>query len=162
MARFNPDVPPPPGGFCISIFLTVREESKILLGKIGDSQKWSDNWGLGLKSPERWKDKWQLPGAYLGIGEHPLDTAARICTDQLELSNYSLSTNPRIFATSGENASRPGTIHNDLFFVFDMIHRGRIPRPAHFSELEFVECSKLANLEFGRGHDDVLRLSGFC
>jgi ADP-ribose pyrophosphatase YjhB (NUDIX family) len=161
-ARFNPETPPPQGGFCVSVFLTINKESSILLGKIGDAPLWSERWGLGLKNPERWRDKWQLPGTYLFVGEHPQDAAKRISLEQLELEKYdSMFSQPKIFATKGENSLRPGTIHSDLFFVYDTIYNGDVKRPPHFSELKFVEISRLPELSFGRGHDDVLRLCGY-
>src|SRR5947209_7068238 len=93
---FNPDVSQPPGGFCISVFLTVRRGSSILVGKIVKPEIWGERWGLLVNRPERWRDKWQIPATFLLIGEHPRSAADRIWRDQLELDNFSpSSSDPR-------------------------------------------------------------------
>jgi hypothetical protein len=156
LAIFNPDVKQPPGGFCISVFLISTRDSSTLVGKIANPTKWSERWGLDLKHSERWENKWQLPATYLEIGESPLQTAERISSDQLGIANARL-TNPRFFASSGPSSVRPGTIHNDLLFAYDLDFEGDL-RTENFRELHYEANSTLSKLEFGRGHDEVLHL----
>jgi len=158
-AIFNTSVPQPRGGFCISVFLIVKRNSEILVGKISNPERWSKNWGLDLAHPERWRDRWQIPAAFLEIGDHPNQTAERILREQLERKEFKIS-EPKFFVSGGESSVRPGTIHNDLFFVYEMQYPDELVQPECFSELHFVKRPKLSELNFGRGHDEVLRLAG--
>jgi ADP-ribose pyrophosphatase YjhB (NUDIX family) len=160
-AIFNPDLAPPPGGFCVSVFVVARkkrEPSSILVGKIAKPEFWDERWGLSLTHPERWRDKWQIPAAFLKIGEHPEKTAMNICREQVGMSNQIVLANPRFFTSGGASSVRPGTTHEDLFFVYDVEVDEELKKPEHFSAFEFVEASKLPSMTFGRGHDEVLRL----
>jgi ADP-ribose pyrophosphatase YjhB (NUDIX family) len=159
MAKFNSNLPAPAGGFCISVFVIIKQASTTLIGTITDPSLWSERWGLSIDHPERWDGKWQIPATYLLIGENPKKAAERVCREQLELENYSLS-DPSIFATQSEDSANPAVNHADLFFVYKMFYNGGIKRPAHFGDLKFIDDAELPKLTFGRGHDEVLSLIG--
>jgi ADP-ribose pyrophosphatase YjhB (NUDIX family) len=159
-AVFNPSTKPPPGGFCISVFLIVKKNDSVLVGKISDSETWKERWGLDVGHPERWREKWQIPATFLKIGEHPDDGVRRVWVEQLGLSDPSFSL-PKILVSSGPSSVRPGTVHSDLFFVYEKEYDNGIVQLPHFSGLHFESMSELKKLQFGRGHDEVLALCGY-
>jgi len=157
---FNPSVAPPPGGFCISVFLVVQKGNSIAVGKISNPRLWNERWGLDMAHPERWEDRWQLPATFLKVGEHPRDAAARVWQEQLGLAERKFS-EPKIFVSCGPSSVRPGTTHCDLLFVYSVLYDGPINPQPHFTDLRFADQAEVKNLNFGRGHDEVLKLSSY-
>jgi ADP-ribose pyrophosphatase YjhB (NUDIX family) len=160
-AIFNPDRAQPPGGYCVSVFVIVKRnhpDPSILVGKIAEPNYWEAEWGLDLKHPERWEGKWQIPATFLKVGEHPDSAALNVCKSQIGLHEGANPSNPRFFTSGGPSSVRPGTNHEDLFFVYDVEVGEELLKPTHFSELHFVETKRLNELQFGRGHDEVLHL----
>ncbi len=169
--RFNPDPAYsiairelPADGFCLSAFLLLtspEHPGAVLLGHADPSANWEEVGALDPGQVAHIQDRWMLPSSQLLLGESPVQAAARIASEQLDLGSLPLE-GPTVYSEVYGSARRPElTQHWDLHFVF----RGRWPegRPVRaraWRELAWVDAEATPGAQFARGHQDVLSLAG--
>lgn len=178
LARAMPEVPPashgvalfgsefgfPPGGFCVSVFLLVRDGPKVLVGRMAESPRWIEEWNPNLAYYDadmrrRALDGLRFPATYLREGEAPDAAATRIWRDQLGLEGRPRLGPPRIVSEAGPSRRSPGHNHWDLVFLFDV--GGAAPRraPAHWATLEMRDAEALRPGEMVMLHGELLPLT---
>ena len=143
----------PAAGMCVSVFALVRRAGKkgVLLGQPRQDVRWASEW-LGAWKTYSEKElaeayqQWRLPSSYLREGEHPEDAIKRIMTDQVAMSDYSISKKgPYVFSYSTPSDWYPGNNHWDLAFVYDVRVKAKDKDkeiPKWWQELQFVKKKK--------------------
>jgi ADP-ribose pyrophosphatase YjhB (NUDIX family) len=138
----------PPAGFCVSAFVLVKKDDKILLGRIAKPELWKKRWNLPLR-PIPWSEKWVIPARHLKYGEHPDEAAKRIIEEILALSSYDLN-----FLEYQSHLAETG--HWDLCFIYQAHTKQEIKTPEWYIELAFKDPKELNRNDFTRSHDDIL------
>jgi ADP-ribose pyrophosphatase YjhB (NUDIX family) len=138
----------PPAGFCLSAFVLIKENGRVLLGKIAHPEIWKKRWNLPLR-PIPWSEKWVIPARHLKYGEHPDEAAERIVEEILELSSYNLN-----FLQFQSHLTESG--HWDICFIYQAYTKQMIKKPKWFEELAFKDPTELNRNDFARSHDDIL------
>ena len=142
----------PEGGICLSAFVVlskVGNPKMVLMGRINKNAPWDHIGGLDNGRVERHSKGWMLPSSHLILGENPQDAASRILNEQLGLGEQRVE-GPRVFS---EVYGRLG--HWDLEFVY----LGELtdpPRHEAWSELRFVDLTRIRKEEIARSHEDIL------
>src|SRR5579872_5626612 len=85
----------PPGGICLSSFLIVRDDGRVLMGMIDAGAPWDHLGALDSKRIEMHSKGWMLPSSHLIVHESPQRAAKRIAVEQLELPDLVI-TEPRV------------------------------------------------------------------
>lgn len=140
----------PSSGTCLSAFVLVKKEDKVLLGKIAQPQLWIERWAFPpniVKRPDVFR--WLIPACHLRYGEHPDGAAKRIMEEMLQLSSYSLR-----FVECQSHLSESG--HWDICFIYEAHTDQEIETPAWYSDLTFKSPKEMKAEDFGRHHDDIL------
>lgn len=148
----------PPGGMCVSAFLFVERDGRLLLGKYADDARWEDLTGL---DEDRWRAHgkgWTLPASHVKYGEDPRETARRVMRDVLRVGDFALR-EPLVGSDHYVPARFPELgMHYDLWFLF----RAHVPphvevaRPPWYAELEWLDPRSLPASAWARGHEDVV------
>lgn len=170
-ARFRPKPEParmvfavPEDGLCLSTFLVFRPRGRpneVLLGHLRPGPDWAHIGAVDAHRAETWSQGWMLPSSQLVYYESPEDSARRIAREQLGVELAGLPT-PFLMSDSEPRAhAAEGSLHWDMGFVYVIDGRLDTP-PVHpaWTELRFVDATKVARGEFVRSQDDVLRLAG--
>jgi len=148
----------PPGGMCLSAFVFVEREGRILLGRYADDPRWEELTGL---DEGRWRAHgkgWTLPATHLRFGEDPRAAGRRVLDDVLGLRDVALS-EPRVMTDVGPPWRGPARgDHYDVMFLMDArLAPGRdVARPPWYTELAWHEPSALSGDACARGHGDVV------
>lgn len=148
----------PRSGMCVSAFLLVEQDGKLLLGKYADDPRWEDLTGL---DEDRWRAHgkgWTLPASQLRFGEEPRAAGRRIAEEVLGLPGLALS-EPRVESDHYVPARFPELgMHYDLWLLFraTLPPDARLERPAWYRELAFHDPAALAPSDYARGHEDVV------
>lgn len=148
----------PPNGMCISAFLFVEQDGKILLGKYADDPRWEDLAGL---DEDRWRTHgkgWTVPASQMLFGEEPRAAGRRIAEQILGLRGVELAA-PRIESDSYVPRRFPELgMHYDLWLLFGakLPSDARIAKPSWYDKLEFHDPAKLSAGDYARGHEDVV------
>lgn len=139
---------------CISAFLISARGDRLLAGRTADHPRWPE-----LDSVPRdlsaLADRWVLPAAHLRLGEDPGDAARRIAADQLE-AGLEEATLSAVLSYAAPQTGREQDLHWDLCFAF----AAKIAldgTPPWFAELAWIPLAELEDVDFARGHDDILR-----
>jgi|HubBroStandDraft_6_1064221.scaffolds.fasta_scaffold1176146_1 hypothetical protein len=155
----------PAAGMCISVFALVRRAGKkgVLIGQPKQDSRWASEW---LGSWKNYSEKeiveaynqWRLPSSYLREGEHPEESIRRIMTDQLEMSDYSISEKgPKIFSYNSPSDWYPGNNHWDFAIVYDVKVKGKDQTketPKAWQEVLFAKKRKdFRHKDFGWNQD---------
>lgn len=147
----------PPGGMCLSVFLFVCFENKILLGKYADHPEWDRLAGLDESRRREGGCGWTIPGRQLRFGEHPRDAARQIGEDILGFSGLHYE-QPWVETETWESTSMPGNMHFDVWFFVDAElskSQEHNTRP-WYSTLEWHDPLRLPRKAYGRFHEDVV------
>jgi REP element-mobilizing transposase RayT len=153
----------PEGGFCISVFVVLRQsgkQSNVLFGKINPAADWVKLGALDSKRVEIFKDGMMLPSSHLIIHETPTDAASRILDEQLGLSSLKLKGPVVVSETYRSATGSSGPAHWDIHLIFTgTIAASRIRPHDAWSELKFINTSGKAASKVVRNHMDIVRYS---
>jgi ADP-ribose pyrophosphatase YjhB (NUDIX family) len=148
----------PEGGLCVSAFLFVERDGRLLLGKYAEDPRWEALTGLDASRVRLHGKGWTLPASHLKYGEDPRDAAARIAREVLGVEAMTFS-EPFVGSecAAWDRPSGSG-LHYDLWFLFEgKLPRGvDVARPPWFAELAWKDPSTLPEAAWARGHADVL------
>lgn len=148
----------PPGGLCLSAFLFVERDGRILLGKYADDARWETLAGLDPTRRAAHRHGWTIPASHLRYGEDPREAARRIAADILGLPGISLG-EPRVETEFEEPARFPGMgRHQDFWFFFDakLPATTRLATPPWYDALELHDPRALPKDAYGRSHGDIV------
>lgn len=161
---FGPAFGVPEGGFCVSAFLLVENEGKILAGRMDEdhADHWTQEWAPNLAYYEGPRREalfagWRLPATYLRTGEAFQAAAKRVATDQLALPDPPPVEASRIVSTATESRRFPGTDHWDIFTVHRTQGPASPPVPDHWAELAYRDPSTLQEDGLVMRHGHVLQ-----
>lgn len=149
----------PPNGMCISAFVLVVQDGKLLLGKYAEDPRWADLVGL---DPERVRVHgrgWTVPASQLKFGEEPRAAGRRIAREVLGLPDSVRLGEPRVESDHYVPARFPELgMHYDLWLLFtaELPAGARVEKPGWYRELAFHDPRALPASEYGRGHEDVV------
>jgi hypothetical protein len=142
----------PPGGLCLSAFLFVQRQGKLLVGRYADDARWEQLAGLDADRRRVHGQGWTLPASHLKFGEDPRDAAQRIAREHLGLPGLALG-EPRV-ASETALAKRFPEVgpHMDVWFLFDAHLDRDVACPPWYAALAWKEPRGLA---WARSHEDV-------
>lgn len=141
----------PPGGFCLSVFLVVRREGRVLVGQMAEDEReiWLEQWQPNLRyyEGEKWTRAFQglrLPATYLREGEHPETAAERIWVGQLGFDTLPELQGPTIVSEAGPSNRAPGYEHWDVLFLYE-VDGPELPedRPRHWDRLAYADLAEV-------------------
>ncbi len=153
----------PEGGFCISVFVVIRQRGKqknVLFGKINPSADWKNIGALDEKRVELFKDGWMLPSSHLIVHESPADAAERILDEQLGMPGLKLM-EPIVVSETYRSSLKPeGPEHWDIHLIFNGTISGSRLLPTNaWSELKFINTAGTSARKIVRNHMDIVRFS---
>jgi ADP-ribose pyrophosphatase YjhB (NUDIX family) len=154
----------PKDGFCISVFLIIRQRDRpgrVLMGRINPDADWAHIGALTQDRIEAHGGGWMLPSCHLIYGESPHDAAQRIVREQLALDKELKFAEPKVhsevYTPKRHSAAKE---HWDLQFLFegelDLEELRRMRRSDAWRRLEFVDIGALDKSEFARSHEDII------
>jgi ADP-ribose pyrophosphatase YjhB (NUDIX family) len=154
----------PDDGVCLSAFLIVTEAGdsrKVLVGHMNPKAPWDHIGALDPSRVEAHSHGWMLPSSHLIFRESPDDAARRIAREQLELPDLALS-GPKVISEVYTPRRFPGTAdHWDLEFLFrGELAAERLPHPAAWTKLAFVDLRRTSKAEIARSHEDIMESAG--
>jgi ADP-ribose pyrophosphatase YjhB (NUDIX family) len=154
----------PVGGMCVSVFLFVERDGKVLAGKYQPHPGWVEMAGLDESRVTRDAGRWTLPARQLKMGEDPRDAARQIGTEILGIEDIEYG-EPRVetdWWVLGEDAwgppERKKMHHFDIWFFVD----GKLPAgvqpqaPPWYSQVGWVDPATADSATWGRLHEDVV------
>jgi len=152
----------PKGGTCLSSFLILQSNGKLLVGKMADPEIWIKRFLVGEMFAATYvkSNKWVLPASHLLYGEHPLEAAKRILIEQLEVKEHLELLLAQIQSHLSQGPQDTSAAHWDICFIYEGTMHNVINRPAWYSHLEFVNPAEISREDFTRGHGDVLEQLG--
>ena len=148
----------PEGGMCLSVFLVLWKENihHVLLGKVNKEYDWIRAGALSKESASRITQKWMLPSSHFLLYESPKDASRRILKEQLGLDEQPLE-GPFVFSEVYDAPKYEIQNHWDMEFVFTgKVQSGSASSHPAWSELKFLDVSKIPDSEFARSHQDIL------
>jgi ADP-ribose pyrophosphatase YjhB (NUDIX family) len=151
----------PEGGACISSFVIVEKEGRVLVGKMKNPETWVEKFLVGPSFAPTYaaSGKWLLPASHLKFGESPDQCAKRVMREQLLVGEPNC-TLVGIQSHISNDSSDVENAHWDLCIVY----RASVPEPIRvpdwFSELCYVSPRDLKTGDFTRGHGDILEQLG--
>lgn len=147
----------PPGGMCLSAFVFVERDGKLLVGKYADDARWETLTGLDEDRRRAHGNGWTLPASHLKYGEDPRDAARRVMRDVLLAHDFDLG-EPRVETDQYVPARFPELgMHFDLWFLFRGSLRGEINPLPWYRELAWIDPAETPDSAWARGHEDVVR-----
>jgi ADP-ribose pyrophosphatase YjhB (NUDIX family) len=155
----------PRAGLCLSVFVLVgdpKNPNLVVLGRPSPSAPWAELGNLEPASLEALHEHWVLPACHLIEFENPRAAAERIVREQLGLEHLELR-GPEVYSEAYPSAASPENgNHWDLDFLFraDWPHGHELRSPA-FKELRLIDSRTIGATNLGRGHGDILILSGY-
>ena len=152
----------PRGGTCLSSFLVLKSDGKILVGKMTRPEIWIEKFLVGEMFAEKYakSGKWVLPASHLLYGEHPLDAARRVLSDQLAVKDKLELSLTQVQSHLSQDPKDPDVAHWDVCFVYGGEIHQTISRPAWYASLELLDPLAISKDDFTRGHGDVLEQLG--
>ena len=152
----------PKGGTCLSSFLVLKSNGKILVGKMAKPEIWIEKFLVGEMFAEKYvkSNKWILPASHLLYGEDPVDAARRVLREQLAVKDTLELSLTQVQSHLSRHPTDPDVAHWDICFVYTGEIRQMITRPSWYSSLEFVDPVTISKDDFTRGHGDVLEQLG--
>jgi ADP-ribose pyrophosphatase YjhB (NUDIX family) len=147
---FGEDFGYPGGGLCLSVFLAVRHEGQLLVGRMSadHDQRWTERWAPNLAyydEPRRSAlfEGWRFPATYLQVGEAPEAAAGRVWRDQLGFAAEPDLGDVRVSSSSQPSRRSPEHEHWDVVFAYDVDAPGLEGRPEHWAELAYRDPASL-------------------
>lgn len=155
----------PEAGLCLSSFVLLTSEEhpqSVLMGHMDPRAPWDHLGALDPSRVEAHRHGWMLPSSHLLYGESPAAGAERIVKEQLGLAPRQLQ-GPQVVSELYAPARFPDSKgHWDLEFLFrGSLSEGAVPRNEAWTELRFVDTTRVARKEIARSHEDVLASAGF-
>jgi ADP-ribose pyrophosphatase YjhB (NUDIX family) len=157
----------PPGGVCLSSFVAVTSDGRLLTGKMAKPEIWIERFFVGENHAPRIAEsgKYIMPASHLKWYESPLEAAERVLREQLRMEvpagKLKLIDVQSHLSGDPKNQSEPS--HWDICFVYQFpvakSSERKYSGPEWFAELEFRPVRSLPAENFARGHGDVLDLA---
>lgn len=148
----------PKGGLCLSVFLFVERDGKLLVGKYADDPRWETLTGLDAARWRKHGQGWTLPASHLKFGEDPRAAARRIAEEVLQVRGARFG-EPRV-ETDFADWSRPSGdgLHYDVMFLVDAELPAGAPveRPPWYTALAWHDPRALPASAWARAHEDVV------
>lgn len=158
MTRVIPD-----GGFCISVFVVLRQRGKpcnVLFGKINPSADWIRLGALDSKRVELFKDGWMLPSSHLIVHESPADAAHRVLDEQLRMPGLAIRGPAVVSETYRPRRLPEGPEHWDIHMIFTgTVAESRVRQNSEWTELRFINTASPAARRVVRNHMDIVKFS---
>jgi ADP-ribose pyrophosphatase YjhB (NUDIX family) len=157
-----------PGGTCLSSFVVVSDGHRVLVGKMGRPEIWTERFLVGPARAPVYaaSGKYVLPARHLHWYESPLEAARSILRDQVGLAvpESEISLVDVQSHVSGDINDEKEPPHWDICFLYrtrvSKTAAAKLRRPQWFSELDFKLLRNLKQDDFTRGHGDVLQMAG--
>lgn len=149
----------PEGGLCLSAFLFVERDGKLLLGKYRPHDEWPRLTGLDASRQAAHSGGWTIPASHLKFGEDPRAAARRVAFDVLGLPEDAVAfEEPTVETDVGEPARFPGIHHYDVWFFVDAtLTRDVDPAaPPWYAELAWVDPRATPASAFARSHEEIV------
>ncbi len=153
----------PKDGFCISVFLIVRQKDRprrVLMGKLNPEASWDHFGALTPDRIEAHSHGWMLPSCHLLYGESPHDAARRVAREQLGLDDQLELSEPKVYSEVYEPKRYSGANqHWDLEFVYEAYLQSEFlnqQTPKAWRKLEFIDIDSLGRSEYARSHEDIV------
>jgi ADP-ribose pyrophosphatase YjhB (NUDIX family) len=153
----------PEGGLCLSCFLVITEadgSNKVLMGRINPEADWAHIGALDRNRAETYSKGWMLPSSHLILLESPQEAAKRVLREQLATEEVKLTGPIVVSETYGRKQGPPSVDHWDIHFIFKAFMRGEFSKPAAWTDLRFVDLSRIRREEIVRSHEDILKYAG--
>ena len=157
----------PPGGVCLSSFVIVRNENKVLVGRMTKPGEWIKRFFVGEKFAPGYvsSNKYLLPARHLAWYESPREAAESVLQEQLRIKVPNkvdlMGVQSHI---RGDVNSKDQPPHWDICFIYEAKVSARTVKgtksPPWFKDLHFVQLSSLTIDDFTRGHGDILQEAG--
>lgn len=148
----------PAQGMCVSAFVFVVQDGRVLLGKYADDPEWERLAGLDEGRRRAHGRGWTVPASHVKFGEEPRAAGRRVVEEILGLRGVALS-EPRIESDQYVPARFPELgMHYDLwlFFTAQLPGDAKVARLPWFAELELHDVDALRPEDYARGHEDVV------
>ena len=155
----------PEDGMCLSAYLVVhrvRSPGEVLLGRARPDGPWERVACLDAERLRTLGDRWVLPATQLLLFEGPDQAARRIAEEMLGDPDLAVGS-PAVYSEAYPRPLGRRDPHWDLHFVYTIPWPDGRPIPsvgALWRELRFVPVGETPADAFGRGHGDVLALTG--
>ncbi len=146
----------PEGGICLSAFVILSQRGKphhVVMGRVNTKAPWDHLAALDKERAERASIGWMLPSSHLLLFESPTEAAQRIVREQLGITDQELSGPVTFSEAYGPNS------HWDFHFIFRG-ERDEIAPTDAWTELKFLDVTKIARKEIVRAQDDILGFAG--
>lgn len=160
---FGEDFGYPGGGLCLSAFLGVQREGKLLVGRMDDAhaERWTQEWAPNLayyegKRRARLFEGWRFPASYLQVGEAPEQAAQRVWTDQLGFAGEPEMGRLEVVSSAQPSRRTPEHEHWDVLFAYPVTGPRLDEVPEHWAELAYVDPSELDPKEGVMMHGDLV------
>ena len=154
----------PDGGLCLSAFLVVTrgKTSEILMGHLNPSAAWDHIGALDQSRIEAHSKGWMLPSSHLMLLESPQSAAKRIVREQLGLQDNAISLSAPAVVSEAHTPKRFPNLpdHWDIEFIFSGESEA-LPRSNAWTELKYVDASKISRKDMARSHEDIVESAGF-
>ena len=139
------------------MFLFVRRDSRILLGKYRNDPKWEALAGLDETRRQVHGSGWTIPASHLKYGEDPRAAARRIGEEVLQILGMTYS-EPRVEVDLYEPKRFPGILHYDVWFLVDATspRDWELRVPPWYAELAWHDPRTLPAPDYARSHEDVV------
>lgn len=155
----------PEDGMCLSAYLLVhpaRAPGEVLLGRASPDGPWGPVACFDAERLRNLGDRWLLPATQLLLFEGPDEAAHRIAEEMLGLRDLAVGA-PTVYSEAYARPTGRRDPHWDLQFVYTIPWPDGRPAPSPgplWRELRFVPVHETPAAAFGRGHGDVLALTG--
>jgi ADP-ribose pyrophosphatase YjhB (NUDIX family) len=155
----------PDDGMCLSTFLVVHPPGapgQVLLGRVRPEGPWNRVACMNAEGLARVGDRWLLPATQLLLFEGPDEAARRIAQEMIGRQDLPFGS-PAVYSEAYPRPLGRDDRHWDLHFVYTVPWPdGRSPPSPNplWRELRFVDVGQTPADAFGRGHGDVLALTG--
>lgn len=155
----------PGGGLCLSAFLAVENDGRVLAGRMDPEHEatWIDRWAPNVAFYEGERraglfEGLRLPATYLEVGEAPTEAARRVFADQLGLPGEPDLGPVEVSSTSKPSRRTPEHEHWDVLFVHRVEGPETIQAPDHWARLEYVDPEAVDPDDFVMLHGDLADL----
>lgn len=154
----------PPGAMCLSVFLFVKREGKLLVGRFREHPAWEAMTGMDAARVREGTKGWTLPARQLMLGEDPRDAARQVGEEVLGIQGLRYG-EPRVevdWWVLGEEADGPPERrkmkHFDVWFFVDAEAPSgqKLAVPEWYEELAWHDPAALAPTSWARMHEDVV------
>lgn len=162
---FGPDFGVPIGGLCLSAFVVVQREGRLLAGRMDPEHEatWVERWAPNVAYYEgdrhdRLFEGARFPATYLEVGESPDAAARRVWHDQLGFDDAPALGTPTIVSDAQDSRRAPGAKHWDVLFLYETEGPPVDEVPEHWAELSYHDPDALVEAQLVMMHGELLEV----